>query len=175
MRHESASPLSLHVVLFDPGDEPIRCRLLLIALLTSGIPKQVMMSCSAGHWYISIQTEFEVDTQLHPSTSAIGIDFEISKLFALLDGRHIPSLNSFRTHQEKLARLQWGLSREQKFSDSWKPQKLKIQCLSISGLQTAVGSICKNDAMIVMEDLQVSNMSRSVKDSLLVFSGLGIE
>ncbi|KAB7712832.1 transposase, partial [Proteus mirabilis] len=73
-------------------------------------------------------------------------------------------------NQRKLARLQRKLSRKIKFSANWQKQKRKIQRLysHIANirkdyLHKVTSEISKNHAMIVIEDLKVSNMSKSAK------------
>ncbi|HGN0855180.1 TPA: RNA-guided endonuclease InsQ/TnpB family protein, partial [Proteus mirabilis] len=69
-----------------------------------------------------------------------------------------------------LARLQRKLSRKIKFSANWQKQKRKIQHLHShianirkDYLHKVTSEISKNHAMIVIEDLKVSNMSKSAK------------
>jgi putative transposase len=135
-----------------------------------GHPRQVTVSLEAGHWYLSIQTEMEIKEVSHSSKTAIGIDVGVSKLFALSNEEVIHPLASFKKHQRTLARLQRNLSRKTKFSNSWKKQKLKIQRLHTKiansrkdYLHKSTTQISKNHAMIVLEDLQVSNLSKSAK------------
>ncbi len=96
----------------------------------TGVVKNVTVSQSCGKWYISIQTESEVSTPVHPSASMVGLDAGVAKLATLSDGTVFEPVNSFQKNQKKLARLQRQLSR-------------------------------KVHAMIVIEDLKVSNMSKS--------------
>ena len=138
-----------------------------------GTPKQATVSYSSGQWYVSIQTEIETEPPIHESTTDIGIDMGVSKLFALSNETNIAPLNSFKGHQEKLAKLQRGLAKKKKFSNSWQKHKRKIQRLHTKiancrkdYLHKSTTELSKNHAMIVIEDLQVSNMSKSAKGSL---------
>jgi putative transposase len=140
---------------------------------TEGMPKQVTVSLSAGKWYVSIQTEREVEAPVHPSQSAVGIDMGIACFAALSDGTTLTPLNSFRKHEKKLATMQRKLSRKTKFSVNWHKQKARISRLhkKIANvrndfLHKATTSIGKNHALVVMEDLKVKNMSRSACGSL---------
>ncbi|HEK2007681.1 TPA: transposase, partial [Proteus mirabilis] len=92
------------------------------------------------------------------STSIVGLDAGVTKLATLSDGTVYPPVSSFKVNQRKLARLQRKLSRKIKFSANWQKQKRKIQ-----RLHTHIANISKNHAMIVIEDLKVSNMSKSAK------------
>lgn len=138
-----------------------------------GVPKQVTVSLSAGKWYVSIQTEREVASPVHPSVSAVGIDMGITSFATFSDGTALAPLNSFRKHEKKLARAQRILSRKVKFSANWRKQKARIQRLhkKIANMRNdflhkASTTICKNHALVVMEDLSVKNMSASASGSL---------
>ncbi|POT57442.1 transposase [Citrobacter amalonaticus] len=134
----------------------------------AGIVKNVNVSQSCGKWYISIQTEYEVSEPVHLSTSMVGLDAGVAKLATLSDGTVFEPVNSFQKNQKKLATLQRQLSRKVKFSNNWQKQKRKIQRLHSrianirrDYLHKVTTTVSKNHAMIVIEDLKVSNMSRS--------------
>ncbi|EDP1393657.1 IS200/IS605 family element transposase accessory protein TnpB [Salmonella enterica subsp. enterica serovar Reading] len=139
----------------------------------TGVVKNVTVSQSCGKWYISIQTESEVSTPLHPSASMAGLDAGVAKLATLSDGTVFEPVNSFQKNQKKLARLQRQLSRRVKFSNNWQKQKRRIQRLHSrianirrDYLHKVTTTISKNHAMIVIEDLKVSNMSRSAAGTI---------
>ena len=134
----------------------------------TGVVKNVTVSQSCGKWYISIQTESEVSTPVHPSASMVGLDAGVAKLATLSDGTVFEPVNSFQKNQKTLARLQRQLSRKVKFSNNWQKQKRKIQRLHSrianirrDYLHKVTTTVSKNHAMIVIEDLKVSNMSKS--------------
>lgn len=100
----------------------------------------------------------------------VGLDTGITKLATLSDGTIYQPINSFKSSQRKLAVLQRQLSRKVKFSANWQKQKRKIQRLHShianirrDYLHKITSEISKNHAMIVIEDLKVSNMSKSAK------------
>lgn len=135
-----------------------------------GVVKNVTVSQSCGKWYISIQTEYEQPEAQHDSTSMIGLDAGVTKLATLSDGTVFEPVNSFKTNQKKLTILQRQLSRKVKFSANWQKQKRKIQRLHShianirkDYLHKVTTTLSKNHAMIVIEDLKVSNMSKSAK------------
>ncbi|EJH3236349.1 transposase [Escherichia coli] len=134
----------------------------------TGVVKNVTVSQSCGKWYISIQTESEVSTPVHPSASMVGLDAGVAKLATLSDGTVFEPVNSFQKNQKTPARLQRQLSRRVKFSNNWQKQKRKIQrlhsCIANirrDYLHKVTTTVSKNHAMIVIEDLKVSNMSKS--------------
>ena len=154
--------------------------------------KNVTVSHSCGQWYVSIQTEREtvkvfttplnaeaqsgsekVADQIHPSTSAIGVDMGIAQFATLSDGHVFAAVNSFKQKQKHLARYQRALSRKVKFSSNWKKQKNKIGKLhqTIANirkdyLHKTTTIISQNHALIVIEDLQVKNMSKRASGDL---------
>ncbi|WP_261153240.1 RNA-guided endonuclease InsQ/TnpB family protein [Serratia quinivorans] len=135
-----------------------------------GEVKNVTVSQSCGKWYVSIQTEYEVADLVHNAKSMVGLDAGVTKLATLSDGRVYQPVNSFKFSQRKLARLQRQLSRKVKFSANWQKQRQKIQHLHTyianirrDYLHKVTSEISKNHAMIVIEDLKVSHMSKSAK------------
>lgn len=135
-----------------------------------GEVKNVSVSQSCGKWYVSIQTEYEVVAPFHRAESMVGLDAGVTKLATLSDGTVYQPVNSFKASQRKLAMLQRQLSRKEKFSSNWQKQKRKIQRLHShianirrDYLHKVTSEISKNHAMIVIEDLKVSNMSKSAK------------
>lgn len=139
----------------------------------AGEVNNVTVSQSCGKWYISIQTEYEVPEPAHISTSMAGLDAGVAKLATLSDGTVFEPVNSFKSNQKKLARLQREMSRKVKFSNNWKKAKRKVQNLhSRIGnirrdyLHKVSTTISKNHAMIVIEDLKVANMSKSASGTV---------
>ena len=135
-----------------------------------GQAKNITVSCVAGKWYASIQTEREVPQPVPAATTAIGIDVGIARFATLSDGSFIAPLNSFKKHQQRLARYQRRMSRKVKFSSNWKKEKAKVQKVhsQIANarkdfLHKTTTAISQNHALVCIEDLQVRNMSRSSK------------
>lgn len=135
-----------------------------------GTVKNITISLSGGKWYASIQTEREVEQMLHPSTTAVGIDVGIAKFATLSTGQIFEPKNSFRNKAQRLARYQRAMSRKTKFGKNWNKAKRKITKLHTTianirrdYLHKTTTAISKNHAMIVIEDLQIRNMSKSAK------------
>ena len=138
-----------------------------------GTPRNVTVSKRGTHWFISIQTEMEVESPVHPSTSCVAIDMGVRRFATLSDGTYYEPLNSFRTLQVKLARQQRNLSRKVKGSRNWHKQKRVITKLHIriadtrsDYLHKVSTTISKNHALVVLEDLKVANMSASAKGTI---------
>ncbi|EGT7895944.1 IS200/IS605 family element transposase accessory protein TnpB [Salmonella enterica] len=136
----------------------------------NGKIKNATISQLAGQWYISFQVEVETAEPNHTSTTTVGLDAGVTKLATLSDGTVYQPVNSFKASQRKLATLQRQLSRKVRFSSNWQKQKRKVQRLHShianirrDYLHKVTSEISKNHAMIVIEDLKVSNMSKSAK------------
>jgi len=137
-----------------------------------GQAKNITVSANGGKWFASIQTEREVEQPVHPATSIIGIDVGITRFATLSDGSHIEPLNTFRKHQQRLARYQRAMSRKTKFSSNWKKAKARVQKIHTrianvrkDFLHKTTTTISKNHAIVCIEDLQVRNMSKSAAGS----------
>ncbi|HAD31876.1 MULTISPECIES: RNA-guided endonuclease InsQ/TnpB family protein [Methylophaga] len=133
-----------------------------------GIVKNVTVSGKQGKWYVSIQTEREVEAPIHPSTAIVGIDMGIARFATLSDGSYFAPLNSFKRQEKALVNAQRAMSRKKKFSNNWKKAKAKVQKIHAhignarrDYLHKATTTVSQNHAMVCIEDLQVRNMSKS--------------
>ena len=129
--------------------------------------KNVTVSFTAGRWFVSIQTEREVEVPT-PTGGMVGIDMGIARFATLSDGSFVEPINSFKRHQDALRKAQQSLSRKVKFSRNWLKAKKKVQKLHhrIANirrhfLHQTSSYISKNHAIVCIEDLQVKNMSKS--------------
>lgn len=133
-----------------------------------GVVKNVTVSSKQGKWFVSIQTERDIDAPVHPSTASVGIDMGIARFATLSDGSYFAPLNSFKRQEKSLVKAQRAMSRKQKFSNNWKKAKANVQKIHArignarrDYLHKATTTISQNHAMVCIEDLQVRNMSKS--------------
>ena len=138
-----------------------------------GVVKNVTVSGKQGKWFVSIQTEREIDAPVHPSTTIVGIDMGIVRFATLSDGGYFAPLNSFKRQEKALVKAQRAMSRKQKFSNNWKKAKANVQKIHArignarrDYLHKATTAISQNHAMVCIEDLQVRNMSRSAAGTI---------
>jgi len=132
-----------------------------------GAVKNITVSQAGGQWFASIQTEREALVPVHQG-GAVGIDMGIVRFATLSDGAVFEPLNSFKRHEQALVKAQRHLSHKTKFSSNWKKAKARVQRLHVrignarrDYLHKTSTTISKNHAMVVIEDLQVRNMSAS--------------
>ncbi len=138
-----------------------------------GTAKNITVSCVAGKWYASIQTEREAELVAHPSTSMVGLDAGITLFATLSDGSMFEPVNALRASAAKLAKYQRRMSRKVKFSSNWKKAKARITKLHQRVAHTRndflhkiSNAISKNHAVVVIEDLKVTNMSKSASGTI---------
>ncbi|WP_018234252.1 RNA-guided endonuclease InsQ/TnpB family protein [Thioalkalivibrio thiocyanodenitrificans] len=138
-----------------------------------GVVKNVTVSLAGGKWFVSIQTEREVEQPIPKAISAIGIDMGVTRFATLSDGTSYAPLSSFKRHQDRLRNAQQSLSRKAKFSNNWKRARARVQKIHArignarrDYLHKTSTAISKNHAMVCIEDLQVRNMSQSAAGTI---------
>ena len=132
-----------------------------------GTVKNVTLNHRNGKWLVSIQTEREVEQPVAQG-DAVGLDLGVVQFATLSDGTIFAPLSRLKQDLRGLRKAQQAMSRKQKFSSNWKKTKAKVQGLHAriahsrrDYLHKTSTTISKNHAMVVVEDLQVRNMSRS--------------
>ena len=138
-----------------------------------GEVKQITVSGCGEKWFVSIQTERDVQAPRHQSASMAGVDLGVAAFATLSDGHVYAPINSYRKRQKRLAFLQRRLSAKTKFSANWKKARSKVQKLHtnvancrLDFLHKTSTEISKNHAVIVIEDLAVQNMAARAAGSV---------
>ncbi len=136
----------------------------------TGTAKNITISRKGKHWYISIQTEEEKEIKKPTTITALGVDVGIKRLATLSSGAFFQPLNKFKGLKNKLARHQRRLAKKVKFSSNWKKQKRKVAALHehIASarrdyLHKISTKISKSHAAIIVEDLNIKQMTKSAK------------
>jgi putative transposase len=137
-----------------------------------GVVKNFTVSNRSGKWFVSIQTERKVEQPVAHG-DAVGIDMGVVRFATLSDGTVYPSINIFKRYAADLRKAQQAMSRKKKFSNNWKKARSRVQELHVrianarrDYLHKTSTTISNNHAMVVVEDLQVSSMSRSAAGSV---------
>ncbi len=130
------------------------------------------VSRQADGWYVSIQTEYEMEPPKHAGDS-VGIDMGCVRFCTLSDGTFFEPCGALKKSLKKLARMQRRLARMQKFGKNWRKQKAAIARLHqhIANvrrdfIEKVSLNICKNHAEIFREDLKIKNMTASAKGTV---------
>jgi putative transposase len=144
-----------------------------------GEASNVTVSESCGKWYVSVQTEREVETPQHPSTSAVGLDWGVVNFVTLSDGEVVDQCQPLKKFLPQLAKLQRRMARKKKFSKNWRKAKAcitklhtKVANIRKDFVHKVSNDISKNHVVVVIEDLQVKNISKSATKKVAQKSGL---
>ena len=144
-----------------------------------GEASNVTVSESGGKWYVSVQTEREVETPQHPSTSAVGMDWGVVNFVTLSDGEVVEQCQPLKKFLPKLAKLQRRMAGKKKFSKNWRKAKAcisklhtKVANIRKDFVHKVSNDISKNRVVVVIEDLQVKNLSKSASKKVAQKSGL---
>ncbi len=122
-----------------------------------------------GKYFVSILVETNVQ-EMPKTESTCGIDVGLKDFAILSDSTTYKNPKFFRTLEEKLAKAQRILSRRTKGSSNWNKQRVKVARIHehianarADYLHKLSTEIIKNQDVIGMEDLQVSNMLKNRK------------
>ena len=129
--------------------------------------RNVTVSSSGKKWFVSILAVRQVERPVARGP-AVGIDMGIVRFATLSDGKFYTPLNSFRRHENALAAAQRALNRKTKYSSNWRKEKSRVQRIYVrianargDYLHKISNAISQNHAVVCVEDLQVSAMSKS--------------
>lgn len=116
---------------------------------------------------MSVQVEQSAPKIKHPSSSIVGGDLGVKRLLALSDGTYFKQIDTDNL-TNKIKRIQRKLAKKVRFSNNWKKLKESITTLDTKSfhvrrdrLHKISTSLSKNHAIIVLEDLEIKNMTKS--------------
>ncbi len=131
--------------------------------------KRVTISRVADSWYISVAYEFEPEPTVK-SRDFLGVDVGVKVLATCSDGTVFENPRAYKKAKKKLARLQRELCRRQIGSANRNKTKLKlakvhqhISNIRKDAIHKLTSWLCKNHAVIGLEDLKVSGMMKNHK------------
>ena len=123
----------------------------------------------AGDWYISFSYQIESEIT-QKQYDYVGVDLGIKTLATLSTGVIFINPKALRKAQKKLTRLQRQLSRKVRGSNRYQKQKLRVSKLHRrirnirqDATHKATTFICKNHAVVALEDLNTSGMLKNHK------------
>jgi putative transposase len=126
------------------------------------------VSEQAGRWFVSIQVEEEREQPVCTATAAIGVDLGIKALATLSDGTPFENPRALKHAQKTLRRLEKQKSRRKKGSKNRKKTVVKLakQHARVANIRKDASHkltsyLCKNHALVVIEDLHVAGMVKN--------------
>jgi putative transposase len=126
------------------------------------------VSEQAGRWFVSVQVEEEREQPVCTATSAIGVDLGVKTLATLSDGTPFENPRPLKHAQKRLKRLERQKSRRKKGSKNRAKTvaKLAKQHAHVANIRKDASHkltsyLCKNHALIAIEDLHVAGMVKN--------------
>jgi putative transposase len=137
---------------------------------TDGNILSATISEQAGRWFVSIQMEVEQEKPTPTTTTAIGVDLGIKTLVTLSDGTRAANPRALKHALKRLRRLDRQKSRRKLGGKNRKKtcQKLAKQHARVANTRKDASHnltthLCKNHALVGIEDLHVNGMLKNRK------------
>jgi putative transposase len=139
----------------------------------AGALRSITISRKAGHWYVSIACQKQIEDPAPTNLPSAGLDRGVTVFAALSDGTKIEPISAFKGIQDQLSKQQRRLARKKKYGANWRKLKAKIARLHRKAansrkdfLHKLSTELAKNHGVIKIEKLQVKNMTRSAKGTI---------
>jgi putative transposase len=123
--------------------------------------------CRAGQWWIAVAVEMEKPPP-QEKQSTVGVDVGITNLGVTSDGRVFENQEYLRQSLSRLSGLGRALARKEAGSRNFEKAKVKLQrahyqvaCQRDDAIHKMTTELCRNNAMIGIEDLNVKGMMRN--------------
>ncbi|MEB3180656.1 MAG: RNA-guided endonuclease TnpB family protein [Nostocaceae cyanobacterium] len=130
---------------------------------------KLTISRIADDWYIAFAYSVETEPN-SKSVDIVGVDLGIKELATLSTGVAFPNPKAYRKNIQKLKRLSKALARKSKGSSNRHKSKIKlakhhnrVSNIRKDSLHKITNYLCKNHAVIVVEDLNVSGLMQNHK------------
>ncbi len=126
------------------------------------------VSEEAGRWFVSLQVVIEQDKPVPTATSAVGVDLGIKTLATLSDGTTFANPHALNHAQKRLRSLERQKSRRKVGSKNRKKickrlakQHAKVARIRGDAAHKLTSYLCKNHALVAIEDLHVAGMLKN--------------
>jgi putative transposase len=138
-----------------------------------GTVRNITVSRKAGQWFAAVQYERDVSEPTESALPAIGIDLGVTTFAALSDGTLVPGPRPMVKAARRLKRAQQKLARKKKGLNNRRKQVRRVARLHQrmanvrKDFQHKLSTtIAKNHGVVVMEKLEIRNMTRSAKGTV---------
>jgi putative transposase len=149
-----------------------------------GKPVQATITKDIDQWYVTIVCDPKKaiekngtieshDWTTVPSDTPVAIDRGVNLITADSDGRIVENPRFYKKSQHKLKHAQRSLSRKVKGSSNYKKQAIKVAKIHRKVrnqrkhfLHVESTRYAKNHSMVVLEDLNIKNMTKSAKGTV---------
>ena len=122
----------------------------------------------ANYWFVVVSVETDQAFTTCENQAVVGVDLGIKTLAMLSDGKFVESVGPLRARLKRLKRLQrWasrkllGSSNQRKANQKVAKIHYEVACLRKDILDKLTKYLCENYQVIVIEDLNVSDMIKN--------------
>jgi putative transposase len=153
-------------------------------LLPSCTIKNVVISRTSTHWFVSFKTtELPAQVVDIEAKAVIGVDIGIKSLATLSDGLTFPNKRPYKTLKRKLKLAQRAVTKKyckgaKSQSKNYQKAKKKvakihyqIACIRQDSLHKLTHYLAKNHSEIVVEDLNIKGMSKNHRLASAILDG----
>lgn len=133
-----------------------------------GAPKTCTLWRDGGQWFVSISCEIEIADPAPRTDPVVAIDRGVTNTIATSDGDLVAAPRHLEAATKRLARAQRTVSRRKKGSKNREKAKARVAVLHRKVrrqrehfLHELTTKIAKSHGIVVVEKLQIANMSRS--------------
>lgn len=146
----------------------------------AGIIKNITISGKLGKWFISFNTQADIEEPVHPTSLSVGICIGENREIVLSDGVQCLPPENLISLPKKIQQLNNCLRKKKRYSNNWKKSKHRIDRLKsrltyikLDYLHKSSTMISKNHAMIVIEDFEKKKIStEAVKKKTDIYTKL---
>lgn len=128
----------------------------------------VVVSSACGKWFVSIFTKMDAGQAIPATTKTVGVDLGIARFATLSDGTFYMPLNSAKRHADALRKAQQAMSRKVKLGNNWQKARARVRRIYArirncrrDYLHKISTAICKNHAVVCIEDLRIRDMIKA--------------
>src|SRR3989449_2839232 len=125
----------------------------------------VTVSERAKRWYVAVNVVVERKEQVTTPVPVVGVDRGLDSLAVVSDGTVLENPRVLRRHERKLRHLQRNLSRKKKGSSNRRKARealarlhMRVANTRLDAIQKFTTMLAKTNPVIVVEDLNVTNM-----------------
>ena len=138
-----------------------------------GKAKTCTIKRDVDQWFVCISCEREVDEPAASTLPAVGVDRGVMMLLADSEGGLVPNPGHGEQRAARMANAQRAVARKQKGSQNQRKARVRVARLQRKvrrqrehTLHTLSSRYAKNHGVVVVEDLQIKNMTASAKGTV---------
>ncbi|WP_240196880.1 RNA-guided endonuclease InsQ/TnpB family protein [Nonomuraea lactucae] len=138
-----------------------------------GSVKTISVKREGSRWFVVLSCDDVPAEQLPATGAAVGLDMGVASLFTTSDGAHVANPRHLAATADRLAAAQQDLARKRRGSKRRRKAAARVAVLHgrvgrqrLDGAHKAALALVRDYDVIVHEDLQIANMTRSASGTI---------